>query len=84
MERIDCLVDGAVEGIGVSEGLMREMLCFEVTPDGLDVVQLRRILGEPLDSEPMGGPASASLLVWIGPLSSTSTTGLVGWPGLGP
>ena len=28
--------------------------------------------------------ARDSLLVWIGPLSSTSTTGLAGWPGLGP
>jgi hypothetical protein len=28
--------------------------------------------------------ASDTLLVWIGPLSSTSTTGLAGLPGIGP
>src|SRR5271167_293003 len=28
--------------------------------------------------------AIESLLVWIGPLSSARTTGLAGWPGLGP
>ena len=37
------LVDGAVESVCVGKGLMREMVCFEVTPDHFDVVQFGRI-----------------------------------------
>jgi hypothetical protein len=32
---------------------MREMVRLEVAPDELDIVQLRRILGQPLDGEPV-------------------------------
>jgi hypothetical protein len=68
--------------------LMGEIVRFEIMPDGLDVVQFRRVPGQSLDGEPMraGGASVAkeSLLVWIGQLSSTSTTRLVGWPGLVP
>ena len=46
-------MDRPVKCVSIHEGLVGEMMCFEVMPDGLDVVQLRRILGEPLDSEPM-------------------------------
>jgi len=35
------LVDRPIECGGVGEGLMGEMMRLEVTPDGLDVVQLR-------------------------------------------
>jgi hypothetical protein len=53
IELADGLVDGAVEGVDVGEGLVREMMGLEVAPDQFDVVQFRRILGQPLDSEPM-------------------------------
>ena len=59
-------VDGMVEGIGIGEGLVGEVVCLEVAPDAFDVVQLGSILGQPFDVEPMGAPASAakdSLLV---------------------
>ena len=47
------LVDCAVECIAVGEGLMGEMVRLEIMPDDFDVVQLRRILGQPLDGEPV-------------------------------
>jgi hypothetical protein len=81
-------MDRPIECISVREGLMGEMMRLEIMPDGLDVVQFRRILGQPLDGKPMrtGGKRCQRELagVWIGPLSSTSTTGLASWPGLGP
>src|SRR5260370_40132227 len=54
------LVDCAVECIAVGEGLMGEMVRLEIMPDDFDVVQLRRILGQPLDGEPVstGGQRS--------------------------
>jgi hypothetical protein len=32
---------------------MRQMMRLEIAPDGFDVVQFRRILGQPLDGEPV-------------------------------
>jgi len=46
-------VDCVIECVGVGEGLMRQMMRLEVTPDGLDVVQLRRIFWQPLNREPV-------------------------------
>ena len=53
IEAVDGAVDSAVECVGVSEGSMREMVRLEVVPGPLDVIQFRRILGQPLDGEPM-------------------------------
>ena len=39
IELADGLVDGAVEGVDVGEGLVREMMGLEVVPDQFDVVQ---------------------------------------------
>ncbi len=47
-------MDRVVEFAWVSEGLMREMMRFEVMPDAFDVVQFGRIFGQPLDDEPVG------------------------------
>src|SRR5271165_5243079 len=47
-------VNGSVEIVGVSEGLMGEMMSFEIAPDGLDVVEFGSVFGQPLDGEPMG------------------------------
>jgi len=49
----DALVDCAIEGGGVGEGLMSQVMRFEVTPDRLDVVELRRVFQQPLDGEPV-------------------------------
>ena len=46
-------VDAAIESSGVGEGLVGEMMRFEIVPDNLDVVELRRVLGQPLDGEPV-------------------------------
>jgi hypothetical protein len=74
-----------VEFAWVSEGLMREMMRFGVMPDAFDVVQFGCVFGQPLDDEPVGaGGQRCQRELWIGPLSSTSTTGLMGCPGFGP
>src|SRR4051812_30141047 len=50
----DCVLDSAVEVIGTVERLMCEVMPLQVAPEGLDVVQLRGILRQPLDREPVG------------------------------
>src|SRR3954449_389202 len=47
------LVDGAVEVIRTVERLMSEAMPLQVAPETLDVVQLRSIFRQPLDSEPV-------------------------------
>src|SRR5580658_11351971 len=46
-------MDGAVEGVGVSEGLMGQMVRLEIVPDNLDVVELWCVFWQPLDGEPV-------------------------------
>lgn len=53
VEGIDGVVDGGFECVGIGEGLMREVICLEVVPDALDIVQLWGIFGQPLDAEPV-------------------------------
>ena len=53
IQRLHGLVDRLIESDGISKGVMREMMRLEVMPDGLDVVQFGRILGEPLDGKPV-------------------------------
>ena len=48
------MVDALVEDVGISEGLVGEMMGLEVTPDDLDVVEFGCIFRQPLDGEPMG------------------------------
>src|SRR5271167_380479 len=47
-------MDGLIEDIGISEGLMGEMVSLQVTPDDLDVIEFRRIFRQPLNGKPMG------------------------------
>src|SRR4051794_8714733 len=47
-------VDGAVEVIRTVERLMSEVMPLQVAPETLDVVQLRSIVRQPLDGEPVG------------------------------
>ena len=54
IERTHGLVDRPIELLGIGEGLMGEMMRLEVPPDAFDVIELWRILREPLDGEPMG------------------------------
>ena len=77
-------VDCAVEGVGISEGLMCQMVRLEIVPDNLDVVEFGSVFWQPLDGEPVFARLDGlplSLLTWIGPLSSTSTTGFIARPG---
>ena len=46
-------MNGLVQFIGVREGLMREVVGFDVPPDGFDVVEFRGILRQPFDGEPV-------------------------------
>jgi len=46
-------MDGALEGVGVSEGLMGEMVRLEIVPDNLDVVEFGCVFWQPLDGEPV-------------------------------
>src|SRR4051812_1124575 len=52
VEGLDGLMDGGVEGVGVAEGPVGEVVALQVAPGALDVVQLGRVLREPLDREP--------------------------------
>ena len=45
IERVHRLTDRAVESAKISEGLVGEMLRFQVAPDGLDVVELGSVFG---------------------------------------
>src|SRR4051812_8938309 len=45
-------MDGGVEGVGVAEGPVGEVVALQVAPGALDVVQLGRVLRQPLDREP--------------------------------
>src|SRR5580700_9412857 len=83
----DGVMDGLVEGVDVCEGLVGEVMGLKIAPDRLDFIEFGGVFRQPLDGEPMcagGQGRSERLLVWIGPLSSTSTTGLACRPGCGP
>jgi hypothetical protein len=84
----DGTVDGAVEAVEVGEGLMREVARFQVAPDDLSMsFNSGAYLGNHSTVSQWARSASAArlaLLTWMGPLSRTRTTGLVGAPGLGP
>ena len=79
-------MDGGIEMPDIAEGLLSQVVPLEVAPGALDIVQLGRVPGSH-STLSQGRAASAcvvALLVWIGPLSSTSTTGRLARPGLGP
>ena len=80
-------VDFAVAGFGIGKCLMGQIMRLEIAPDNLDVIEFRRVLGSHSTVSQClraSSAARAILLTWIGPLSSTSTTGFVTRPGLGP
>ena len=49
--RLDCLFECVV----IFEGLVCEMMSFEIAPGVLDIVQLGSITGQPFDSDPVTG-----------------------------
>ena len=80
-------MDGLVEGGDVCEGPVGEVMGLKIAPDRLDFIEFGGVFRQRLDGEPVCPAARAArerLLVWIGPLSSTSTTGLACRPGCGP
>jgi hypothetical protein len=46
-------MDGSIEVGGVGEGVVGEIVRFEIVPDNLDVVEFGRVFWQPLDGEPM-------------------------------
>ena len=83
----DGVMDGLVEGLDVREGLVGEVMGLKIAPDRLDFIEFGGVFRQRLDGEPVcarGGQGGerARLPVWIGPLSSTSTTGRHGEFGL--
>ncbi len=85
VEFLDPCADGAFE---VARGLVGEVVALEVAPGPLDAVQFRGVYRLAATRRVIQGRAACAavdgLLVWTGPLSSTSTTGRRVPPGLGP
>ena len=80
-------MDGLVEGGEVCEGLVGEVMGLEIAPDRLDFIEFGGVFGSHSTVSQCARAARAAserLLVWIGPLSSTSTTGLACRAGCGP
>ena len=80
-------MDGSIEVGGVGEGVVGEIVRFEIVPDNLDVVEFGRVFWQPLDGEPMlarfeGG--KGELADMDRSTSSTSTTDFMARPGWGP
>src|SRR3954468_19386701 len=74
-------VDCGFEIVEVGEGAMGEMMSLEIAPRTFDVLSSGAYLGSHStvsQCRRASRAARLTLLVWIGPLSSTSTTGLVG------
>ena len=82
------VMDGAIEIVRSRERLMSEVMPLQVAPDRFDVVELWGAFRQPLDPEPLGALGERgqwlALLVWIGPLSRTSTIGGIATLSLGP
>jgi hypothetical protein len=51
-------VDGPVEGIGIIEGAVGQLVLLEVAPAAFDVVQFRRVFRQPFDGQPWSGGQS--------------------------
>jgi transposase len=58
---IDGRVDRLVERVDVGEGLMGEVMRFQIVPDDLDIIEFGRVFGQPLNGEPVcpGGERGA-------------------------
>src|SRR5215208_1333102 len=52
VETTDGVLDGAGESVGISEGMIGELMLFEVAPASLDVVQLGGVFRQPFEGEP--------------------------------
>ena len=46
-------MDGSIEVGGVGEGVVGEIVRFEIVPDNLDVVEFGRVFRQPLNGQPM-------------------------------
>ena len=64
VQGLEGVMDGPVEDVPVGEGLMGEIVGFQVSPDGFDVVEIGRVFGPPLNAKPMvaGGQRGPGLL----------------------
>ena len=81
VHRLNGLLDGVLKLIEASEGQMCEEVRLEVVPRPLDVVEFRGASHSTVSHGRATKAAREALLVWIGPLSRTNTTGLLRRPG---
>ena len=60
---MDCLVQCS----DIGEGLMSEVMSFQIVPDDLDIIEFRRVFGQPLDGEPVcpGGERRTGKLAYM-------------------
>ena len=65
IEVIDGRVDRSVERVDVRECLVGKVMCLQIVPDDLDIIEFRHVFGQPLNGEPVcpGGECHASQLV---------------------
>jgi len=63
----DVAMDFPVEVVGVGEGLVSEVMGFEVAPDRLDVVEFGCVFGQPLHGQPVrpGGESGERALAGV-------------------
>src|SRR4051794_16825463 len=74
VEGLDGLVDGDVEGVGVTERAVGEVVALQVAPGPLDVVQLGRwVLSRGANPQPSQGIAPRRRL-WPGPTATSTST----------
>jgi hypothetical protein len=52
VEVVDGAGDGTIELVDALKGLVGEVVTLEIAPGALDVVELRSVLGQPLDGDP--------------------------------
>ena len=53
VQSFDRRVDCAIKRFDIGERLMGQMTCFEIVPDDLNVIEVGRVFGKPLDGQPM-------------------------------
>ena len=75
-------MDCVVECGDIGEGLMGEVMSLQIVPDDLDIIELRRVFGQPLDGEPVcpGGERRAGKLADVDRSIVLDQHDRPGWP----
>jgi hypothetical protein len=79
VEASDGVRDGAFESVGIGEGAVGELMLLEVAPASFDSFSSGAYFGSHSTVSQVRSASAfvVSLLVWIGPLSRTATSGRV-------